>query len=372
MKLSQLLDSKRLIICCGSGGVGKTTTAAAIAVQAALQGKRAVVLTIDPARRLANSLGLSELDHEAKQIPQKSFESFDLNPKGKLFALMLDTKRTFDKIIERYSPSEESKQNILNNSLYQHLSGMIAGSQEYMAMEKVYELFQNENYDLLVLDTPPTQHALDFLDAPQKMIHAVSDSMLKWFLKPSLFVGRTSLKFLEKGMRRVLKVFDNVTGYEFLQDLSAMLISTAGLLEGFRDRAEEVSTLLKNDQTVFLLVTAPQNMVLSEALYFHEKILEYQLPFGGFIVNRVHQDQGLQGKWTALQEALKTSDLSDKQREGLSSILNSYRNLVDQDRKQLKILEERVKKKELLTLVPHLDSDVHDLGGLSELGRYLE
>src|SRR5262245_10551474 len=292
MNLQVLLENRRLIVCCGSGGVGKTTTAAALAVKACLMGKKAVVLTIDPARRLAYSLGLSTLDNEEREIPPETFAAFKLKPKGRLFALMLDTKRTFDKIIERYAPSEESKQAILNNALYQHLSNMISGSQEYMAMEKIYDLYQKKAYDLLILDTPPTQHALDFLDAPQKMIQAVTDSMLKWFIKPSIFVGRTSLRILEKGARKILKVFDSVAGFEFLQDLSAMLISTAGLLEGFKERAREVEGVLRNPHTSFLLITSPQSMVVSEALYFHQKILEYKLPFAGFVVNRVHQNSG--------------------------------------------------------------------------------
>ncbi|MFO1518747.1 MAG: ArsA-related P-loop ATPase [bacterium] len=371
MSVSGLLETEKLLVCCGSGGVGKTTTAAALAVKACLAGKKVVVLTIDPARRLANSLGLSQLDNEEREIPLKSFTDAGLHPQGKLFALMLDTKRTFDKIVERYAPSEESKRSILNNALYQHLSNMIAGSQEYMAMEKVYELYQKKEYDLLILDTPPTQHALDFLDAPQKMMHAITDSMLKWFLKPSIFLGRTSFRFLEKGMRRVLKVFDNVTGYEFLQDLSTMLLSTAGLLEGFKERAEEVSALLRNSKTAFLLVTSPQSMVVKEALYFHEKILEYKLPFSGFIVNRVHEIKGLASQLPAISKALAHSSLSKEEQNQVNRVLSDYKTLIEQDRAQLKLLEEKIDNRKMLTLVPHLDSDVHDLAGLAELGKYL-
>lgn len=371
MKIDELIENKQLIVCCGSGGVGKTTLAAALALKACLMGKTAAVLTIDPARRLANSLGLKNLSSEEREIPAREFEKASLRPQGRLFALMLDTKHTFDKIIERYAPSEESKQAILNNTLYQHLSNMIAGSQEYMAMEKVYELFQKKKYDLLVLDTPPTQHALDFLDAPHKMTQAVTDSMLKWFLKPSIFLGRTGLRFITKGARRILKVFDRVLGFEFLEDLSAMLISTAGLLEGFKERAQEVSNLLRNPETAFLLVTAPQALVLSEALYFHQKILEYKLPFAGFIVNRVHPN----GKWTKHSERfireLNRFPLEAAQKEKLLQILHSFGSLAEQDQRQLKLLEEKVEKKTTLIEIPYLESDVHDLKGLEELGRYL-
>ncbi len=371
MNLENLIEKKRLIICCGSGGVGKTTTAAALALKASLMGKTVVVLTIDPARRLANSLGLKNLGNEEKEIPFAEFEKAQLHPQGRMFALMMDTKRTFDKIIEKYAPSEESKQSIFNNTLYQHLSGMIAGSQEYMAMEKVYELYQKEKFDLLILDTPPTQHALDFLDAPQKMSQAVSDSILKWFLKPSLFLGRTSLKFIEKTTRTIFKTFDHVMGFEFMQDLSAMLISTAGLLEGFKDRAKEVNELLHNPKSAFLLVTAPQGMVVPEAIFFHEKIKEYKLPFAGFIVNRVYPPLPLKSKGEEIKKKLRKADLTSKEVDTLSDILEKYQCLVDQDREHLDLLEERLKKKESITLIPYLDTDVHDLAGLAKIGAYL-
>lgn len=371
MNLESLIEKKRLIICCGSGGVGKTTTSAALALKACLMGKNVAVLTIDPARRLANSLGLKSLGNEEREIPLTEFENAKLIPRGKMFALMLDTKRTFDKIIEKYAPSEDSKQAIFNNKLYQHLSGMIAGSQEYMAMEKVYELYQKDKFDLLILDTPPTQHALDFLDAPQKMTRAVSDSILKWFLKPSLFLGRTSLKFIEKTTRTIFKTFDHVLGFEFMQDLSAMLISTAGLLEGFKERAQEVNELLHDPKTAFLLVTAPQGMVVPEAIFFHEKIREYKLPFTGFIVNRVYQTLEPHFSEESFDKNLKKTALHSEQIQTLLEMMNHYKNLVKQDQQHLDLLEERLKKKESITLIPYLDSDVHDLAGLAKIGEYL-
>lgn len=371
MNLENLLETKKLLICCGSGGVGKTTTAAALALKACLMGKNVAVLTIDPARRLANSLGLKSLGNEEKEIPAAEFEKAGLHPKGRMFALMLDTKRTFDKIIEKYAPSEESKQSIFNNALYQHLSGMIAGSQEYMAMEKVYELYQKDKFDLLILDTPPTQHALDFLDAPQKMTQAVSDSILKWFLKPSLFLGRTSLKLLEKGTRGIFKTFHNVLGFEFMQDLSAMLISTAGLLEGFKDRAKEVNELLHHPRSSFLLVTAPQGMVVPEALFFHQKIREYKLPFAGFIVNRVYQDLNPPFSQGELERRLRDLSLNASEIQTLLAMMENYRKLIAQDRQHLELLEEKLRKKESITLIPYLDTDVHDLAGLAKIGEYL-
>jgi len=184
-------------------------------------------------------------------------------------------------------------------------------------------------------------------------------------------MGRTGLRFLEKGARKILKVFDSVTGFEFLQDLSAMLISTAGLLEGFKERAQQVSSLLRNSKTAFLLVTSPQSMVLSEALYFHQKILELDLPFEGFVVNRVHLNQGFTKNLPAMLKGIKNISLPDSKREALAQILKSYGSLVEQDQSQLRLLKDRIERNDQLTLVPHLESDVHDLAGLAELGKYL-
>ncbi len=371
MSFQDLIASKKLIVCCGSGGVGKTTLSAALALKACQIHSKVVVLTIDPARRLANSLGVSRLGDEEREIDISSLAHSKSDPPGRLFALMLDTKRTFDKIIERYAPNAEARESIFKNPLYQHLSNMIAGSQEYMAMEKVYELYQKNEYDLIILDTPPTQHALDFLEAPQKMVNAVTDSMLKWLLKPSLFLGKTSLKLLGKGAGKIFKTFSHVVGMEFLEDLSVMILSTAGLLEGFKDRAQEVQTLLRNSNTTFLLVSAPRALVLKEALYFYERIQEFGLPFGGFLINQVYQTQAGDLSQSRLGEVMEGLNLSDDEQQGLLQIYKSYHSLVSQDQKQLRLLKDKVGKKEMLVLVPRLESDVHNLRGLCDLGTYL-
>ncbi|MBF0493096.1 MAG: ArsA family ATPase [Deltaproteobacteria bacterium] len=359
MNLQTLIEEKKLIICCGSGGVGKTTTAAALGLKAALSGKKVAVLTVDPAKRLANSLGISSLGNEEKEIDISRFQA-SAQTSGKFFAAMLDTKRTFDKIIERYAPNEEARNNILGNALYQHLSSMIAGSQEYMAMERVYEMVQKDKYDLLILDTPPTAHALDFLEAPQKMSAAVGDSMLKWFLKPGIFVGKSSLKLLEKGAQKIFGIFGRVLGMEFLQDLSTMLISTGGLLEGFKERAEEVSGLLKNSDTAFLLVAAPQGFSLNEALMFYEKMKEFKLPFSGLILNRIHP-RLKKKNWQALN--------SFTYKKKLSEMFSAYEALADQEAVQIEWISQKIKG--TMLLLPHMNSDIHDLESLKDLGDLL-
>ncbi|MDO8461856.1 MAG: ArsA-related P-loop ATPase, partial [Deltaproteobacteria bacterium] len=277
--LGKLLGTKKILVCCGSGGVGKTTTAAAIALKAAELGYKTIVLTIDPAKRLANAMGLATLSDEPQRIPL---------PSGHLEAMMLDTKRTFDHLIEKYSPSRQAREAILANRLYQHLSTMLAGSQEYMAMEKLYELSREKDYDLIVLDTPPTRHALDFLEAPEKMVNITTNSILKWFLKPSLFVAGGSFGFFRRGREKILSVFDHLAGFSFLSELSEMLISIAGLLGGFQNRAASVMELLRDKSVGFLLVTSPESPSIQDALYFLKEIRRFKLPLSGFVINRLH------------------------------------------------------------------------------------
>lgn len=364
--LENLLKEKKVLICCGSGGVGKTTTSAALALSAASRGMKTLVLTIDPAKRLANSLGIQSIDYQEKEIPNKTFQSIGLKVEAPLYAMMLDTKRTFDSIIQKYASSPEQAQAVLDNKLYQHLSNMIAGSQEYMAMEKLYEIIQERDYDLIVLDTPPSRHALDFLDAPQKMSSMIGDSVMKWFLKPSLFVSRAGFNLLDKSMRRVFKSFDKVAGFEFLQDLSTMLVTTSGMLKGFQERADKVQDLLHNPQTSFLLIASPQPIPLLEADFFFKKIKENKLPFAGFLFNRV---QFIPEDGEELPKSLSTET-----REEVNEVERLFKKLSKRDQRELKKFKNRVgmaSKDYLFQTIPQLDHDVHDLKGLHQLGKLL-
>ncbi len=364
--LHGLLERKKVLICCGSGGVGKTTTSAALALYASSMGYKTIVLTIDPAKRLANSLGIQKIDFQEKEIPKAELRRAGIEPKAPLFAMMLDTKRTFDDLILKYAPSEEKAQSILQNKLYQHLSNMIAGSQEYMAMEKLYEVVQERDYDLVVLDTPPSRHALDFLDAPNKMSAMVGDSVMKWFLKPSLFVSKSSLQLLDRSVKRVFKTFDKVAGFEFLQDLSQMLVSVSGLLEGFQDRAQKVELLLHDKDTGFLLVAAPQPIPLREAEYFYRKIQDNALPFAGFIFNRV-QTMPEAGK--PLPEGLKAKTRSEYQ-----EMAYLFKSLAQRDEAEIEAFQGRMEFSRhgfVFKVMPLLERDIHDLEGLYELGQKL-
>lgn len=358
--LKKKMDAKSIIICCGSGGVGKTTTAAAVALGAARKGKKTIVLTIDPAKRLATALGLESLGDIPKRIPLTGAS-------GSLDAMMLDTKRTFDRLIERYVESPDRRRAIFENRLYQQMSNMIAGSQEYMAMERLYELHQEGTYDLLVLDTPPTRHALDFLEAPKKMINMTSNSLLDWFLKPGLFVGQAGLVglgILKKGAEKILSVFDRLAGFSFLHELSIMLGLFGELLGGFRERAQSVYELLRRDFVGFLLVTSPASVAVQDALFFHQKIDDSGLPFLGFVVNRVHPENSW--KPTDLP-----ANLPDSLRAKALEQLKNYEQLARRDQKAVTLLKKMGRKKSACAAIPLFEKDVHDLEGLSRMYQAL-
>jgi anion-transporting ArsA/GET3 family ATPase len=277
--------------------------------------------------------------------------------------MMLDTNRTFDRLIERYVEDPARREAFFENRLYQHMSSMIAGSQEYMAMEKLHELYQEGDYDLLVLDTPPTRHALDFLEAPRKMINMTSNSLLEWFLKPGLFVGQAGLiglGVLRRGAEKILSVFDRLAGFSFLHELSEMLALFTSLLGGFQKRAQSVYELLRKDFVGFLLVTSPASVSIQDALYFHRKINEAGLPFLGFAVNRVHPENF----W---KPSDLPSDLPAPLRSKALNQLEAYEELAKRDQKAISLLKKMGGKNTPCSAIPLFEKDVHDLEGLSRM-----
>src|SRR3954454_15104603 len=282
--VASLLEGKRIVICAGSGGVGKTTTAAALAMGMAESGKRVAVVTIDPARRLATSLGLEELGNEPRLVDPERFASHGVEVTGELWAMMLDAKRTFDSLIEHLAPDERTRDEVFANRIYQQLSSAVAGSQEFTAIAKLYELDQEGGYDLVVLDTPPSRNALDFLDAPGRLTGFFQGRAIRMFLRPAGFGG----KIIGRGTGVVFSIMERVTGVDLLEDLSVFFRSLSGLIDGFTERAERVGALLEDPATTFLIVTSPQHDPVEEAIYFHRKLEEAGMPFGGMVVNRVH------------------------------------------------------------------------------------
>jgi anion-transporting ArsA/GET3 family ATPase len=283
------MDWPGIIVCCGSGGVGKTTLSAAIGVYGALSGLKTLVLTIDPARRLADSLGLRDFNQETQRVRLDHLPAIQNIRKGALHAMMLDAKRTFDQLIERYA-SGPLRKKIFDNRYYQYLSNHMAGSHEYMAMEKLYEVYHQSTYDLIVLDTPPTRRALDFLDAPQRMLNLLGHSFFWKLFQPYVKAGRWGGKLFRLFASPILRAMGNIIGRQAMTDLASfMQLWDDILFEGFSKRATAVKTLLSGYPTLFLAVTTPQRGPMMEAIYMYEKLLENKMPFGGFIINQIHR-----------------------------------------------------------------------------------
>ncbi|MGN6253897.1 MAG: ArsA family ATPase [Solirubrobacterales bacterium] len=367
MNVADVIKGKRIVICGGSGGVGKTTTSAAIAMGAAAAGRKVAVVTIDPAKRLANSLGLEELGNEARRVDPALFEAQGVEMKGELWAMMLDAKATFDELIARQAPDEESRDRVLNNRIYQQISNALAGSQEYMAMEKLFELHTEGDFDLLVLDTPPTRNALDFLDAPRRLTQFIEGKSLRVFMKPTGLAAKVT----GRGVSVALSVFRKIVGFDLLADLAEFFNAFSGMVDGFQARAKRVNKLLADPKTCFLVVCGPQGEPIDEAVYFHRKLIEAKLPFGGVVVNKVHYPADeLQGDIEDLPETLteKLGNLSLAKR--VAANFADYQALAERDARNIDHLASELRTSCVIR-VPYLDEDVHDLAGLNQIDRYL-
>src|SRR5215510_6196894 len=287
LEVDRLLDDPRtrIIVCCGSGGVGKTTTAAALGVRAAERGRHVVVLTVDPARRLAQSMGLTSLDNTPRPVPLADGQAED---GGSLHAMMLDMKRTFDEIVEAHSDPDRATQ-ILANPFYQSLSSSFAGTQEYMAMEKLGQLRHADDWDLIVVDTPPSRSALDFLDAPQRLSRFLDGRLIKLFTAPTRAGGRAYLKVVNAGFGMLTNVVTKVIGAQVLRDVQTFVAAFDTMFGGFRERAEDTYRLLQTPGTAFLVVATPEPDALREASYFVERLSQDRMPLAGLLLNRVHR-----------------------------------------------------------------------------------
>ena len=362
--LADALAGKRVLVVCGSGGVGKTTTAAALALRGGLMGRRVLVCTIDPSRRLATSLGVAQLSGRPRALDLRRMGAM---AGGSMHAMMLDTKSTFDALVERFASGPAAKRRILENRFYHHVSAALAGSHEYMAMEKLLELSADERFDLVVLDTPPTRHALDFLEAPDRLLSFLDTSTLRWFLKPYFHAGRLTLKVATKTGALVLNVVDRALGLRFLADLSEFFLAFEGMYDGFKERAERVYTLLRARTSGFVLVAGPATQALDEAVYFHGRLRDKDMPLLGIIVNRLHQDPaaGASGAPRSAREVEIDADLEAR----LLEIYRDEQVVARAERKRIARLEVDTGERPLL--VPELDTDVHDLRGLLAVGDLL-
>jgi anion-transporting ArsA/GET3 family ATPase len=371
--LDEALRGRSVICCVGSGGVGKTTTAAALALRAAMEGKRTLVLTIDPARRLANSLGLRELGNEETRIDPSLFARAGLSPRGEMWAMMLDLKHTWDELVRRQARTPEQAQAILGNALYQTLSTAMAGSLEYMAMEKVYEVHKSQRFDVVVLDTPPTSNALDFLHAADRILDVLDNNAMRIMLGPMLKAGKIGFKLLAAPSSLVLRTLARFTGSDFLRDLAAFMMAFEGMYEGFKERAAHVKALLSSREAGFVLVTSPQPLTTSEALFFHEALRKDGIGTCAVVVNRVQRDPRRLGgpdSLPALREALHLAQIKDTGApplsERLQQTLAEQSTLADLDRREIERLTQSLRGVPLFK-VPRLRKDVHDLAGLWQI-----
>jgi anion-transporting ArsA/GET3 family ATPase len=365
VSVSARLEGKRVCICAGSGGVGKTTTSAAIAMGLAAEGKRVAVVTIDPARRLADSLGLEELGNEPRLVDPERFAGHGLEVKGELWAMMLDPKRTFDELIERLAPDAATRNEILANRIYRELSSAVAGSQEFTAVAKLYDLDRSGRFDAIVLDTPPSRNALDFLDAPDRITAFLEGRALRVFLAPSGLAA----KVMGRGTSVVFSLLRRVTGVDLMEDLSVFFRALSGVLDGFRERAAAVKAVLSDPATTFLIVTSPEREPVDEAVFFRGKLAEAGMPFGGLVVNRVHP---LAPDEAPLDPTALAADLGgdEKLARKVTRTLEEFRVLARRDAAAVKRLRLELGDTDPI-LVPHLDGDVHDVDGLVRIHRHL-
>jgi len=374
--LTELLETRRVLIAVGAGGVGKTTTAAALGVAAARMGKRVLCLTIDPAKRLAQSLGLQEMTTDAMDVDPARFAAAGIPLKGKLTVAMVDTKRTFDSLVQRYSSTPEKAAKLLSNKLYKYVSTSLAGTQEYMAMEKLIEVQRSPDYDLVILDTPPTANALDFLDAPERLINALDSATMRWFIEAFQASGKVSLNLLARSAAVVLRGIGKLTGGGFLENMAEFITELNDLFGGFKQRASAVHAALRSPDVSFVLVTSPAPMSVQEVLYFSDRLVEHKMPRGAFVVNRFRlPPRQTHAALTAgaVGSALRARHLTleDDAPERLMRAYADQVRLAALDASHVVQLAARAGSDVPVVRVPELSEDVHDLALLAQIADLL-
>ncbi len=387
MSLSKMLENKKLVVCCGSGGVGKTTVSASIALKLALQGKKTLVLTIDPARRLANALGLDSLSDREKQVSLKGLEKFtDKNSRpGELYAAMLNVSVSFDNLFEKIIGNEKTFKAISGNRIYRTLANSLAGAQEYVAMERLHELMNEGCYDVVVLDTPPTKNALDFLDAPNRMANFMDANVVKWFVRGES-KGIGSILF-RKGGEAVFRMLALLVGKEIISDLTEFFAVFGNLYKGFGSRAQKVNSMMRDDTSLFTLVATPEKNVLSEGLFFYEKLIASGLPLSAMIINKAsdeladiaapgEQFEKLMASDDFKSQIAKMADNAGIKKERVGVLLSTLLLLMQKAwefnqgaQKNIEKVREQIRPDVALISVPVFFGEVYDFDGLLKINK---
>ncbi|MEW6269674.1 MAG: ArsA-related P-loop ATPase [Thermodesulfobacteriota bacterium] len=399
VEIAELVARHKIVVCSGSGGVGKTTTAASLALWGALAGRRAIVLTIDPARRLADSLGVGPIGNTPVEVPREVLGRLGREVRGTLSAMMLDQKGSWDELVERHAPPD-ARARILENRFYRQLSQSFAGSQEYMAVEQLGELEASGRYDLIVVDTPPTQHALDFLEAPERLLAFLDRKIVKWFVRPSFSAGWSTLRTMNRTVGFLLHKIEDATGVTALADVTDFFGAMSGLFEDFEPRVQRVTQLLRQPATAFVLVAGPDEQVLGQAQYLAAQMSARGMPLKGVVMNRVHPLVTHDGvadsvdAVTALLEARlrgeqpsSTAPLERPRRstkapatvavartsltERLARNFVAYQTRARGDAVRMEIFRQGLPRGVPLVQVPNLAGDIHDLSGLLLLHPHL-
>lgn len=373
--LIELLTTKKVIICCGSGGVGKTSLSAALALLAAMHGRQTLIMTIDPARRLASALGLSALTNRQSPVPEEELQKAGIALSGVFHAMMLDAKRTWDELVARYAPSDSVRDKIYNNEIYKNISGALSGSQEYMALEKLYEMATVYTYDLIIVDTPPSQNAIDFLKAPVKMSAFVGNSrFFQIFLSPGMRAGKLSWKMFSSGSASLLKILEKITGAEMIRDIAEFFSNFEDMIAGFGHRAQAIDDLIHSPACSFVLIAAPEGPSIKDALVFKQKLDELGLPFWGVILNRVMPRLPK----TADLRLIAAPELSDQSHQAsklvdlLMKIYELQQRKVTVEERQIAELRNRLGQTLALKTIPLLPVEVNELTVVKRLTELIE
>lgn len=379
MNVADLLHDHRLVVCVGSGGVGKTTVAAALALRGAMEGRRAMVLTIDPARRLAQALGVGDLRPGGEQLAPSRLLEAGLDPGISLSAGMLDQKSAWDEFIARHSPTVEIRDTILANTFYRHLSQSFAGSTEYMAIEELCRIDESGRYDLIVLDTPPTGHALDFLEAPRRLEDFFDRSVLTWLVRPTMAAGWSVWKNASRTVRFLLERIEDATGVAALADIGAFFAAIEGLVDGVRERSRSVRALLQGPATAFVLVAGPDEQLLEDAEDLAARMRALGVGLRGVVMNRVHppaEGPDDETEWNAsfarLEDSLRAASVPDRERLWLRRVVDDYRVLSGSEAIRRESFELALEPGVAVAALAEQSHDVHDLEALAGLAGLFE